>query len=367
MDSDLDIDISDTEPVNASLFNKRKNVVDDAEPVKKAKREDDTVYSLLFEHLEDLRQLLSVLVSVQSKVAVDGVLFNVVNQDDFSGVCTTLMIGSLMIIGRVKCRLRKFPTDPRERTCFFVNVEALLTQLRHVKTDHLCVITKYRNQEQLVINAYATARGTTNTQRMTLREVMTDSYEPDWFPEMTYGFDMVLSAMDMKNMVQQVVDIGAQLLSVTLFRNSDAQEGDIASLFQFEADAGTRCQSLQQRHANLVGDAVDTDGVFSLDAAIDDAIENKHLVQVARCGYSVDTLKDITSALKNQHQIVLSFGLPAVKNEESGEFDEWDQFAKDSEQQVVDFLNGALYLSVNMSTEGSYIKILLGKKIDDDL
>jgi hypothetical protein len=203
----------------------------------------DVIFSMMFGNLEELRQLVSLYVHVQQKASVDGVLFHVVHEEKdgeepFGGLVSTLMLNGLLMTGRLQCKMLHYKKD--ERTCFYVNVEDLSLQLRHIKQDNGCIITKYRGDSQLRINVYSIAPGTSNTQRKKLTELAIDSDEPDYFPEMQYEFSMVISANDFKTLVQESADIGATCLSVTLYRRRPTTEQTgISSLFQFEEPAPT--------------------------------------------------------------------------------------------------------------------------------
>jgi hypothetical protein len=358
---------------NSTMFHKRKLEADTDSPAKQVKVEGgsaftdkykDVVFSMMFGNLEELRQLVSLYVHVQQKASVDGVLFHVVHEDDdgqepFSGLVSTLMLNGLLMTGRLQCKMLHYKKD--ERTCFYVNVEDLSLQLRHIKQDNGCIITKYRGDSQLRINVYSIAPGTSNTQRMTLTELAIDSDEPDYFPEMQYEFSMVISAMDFKSLVQQSADIGATCLSVTLYRRrASTNQGSPSSLFQFDAITDTRSKSIQQRYVNMGEDDMDTEGVYSLDTIIDESIKSGELEKMRKCSYAVDTLKSLTMSLKNQHQLTLSFGAPKVKDE-SGQFLEWEDFQQDDE---AEFLNGALYIGINLGPE-TYIKMLLANRVDE--
>jgi hypothetical protein len=356
---------------NNTMFHKRKQEGTSEQLPKQVKVESgvtdkykDVIFSMMFGNLEELRQLVSLYVHVQQKASVDGVLFHVVYEDEdrqepFSGLVSTLMLNGLLMTGRLQCKMLHYKKD--ERTCFYVNVEDLSLQLRHIKQDNGCIITKYRGDTQLRINVYSIAPGTSNTQRMTLTELAIDSDEPDYFPEMQYEFSMVISAMDFKSLVQQSAEIGANCLSVTLYRrrSSNGQRSP-ASLFQFDAITDTRSKSIQQRYVNMGEDDMDTEGVYSLDTIIDESINSGELEKMRKCSYAVDTLKSLTMSLKNQHQLTLSFGAPKVKDE-SGQFLEWEDFQQDEE---AEFLNGALYIGINLGPE-TYIKMLLSNRVDE--
>lgn len=358
---------------NSTLFNKRKLASSGDTPLKGPKLEPgtvaddkykDVIFSMMFGNLEELRQLVSLYVHVQQKSAVDGVLFHVVHEEEdgeepFSGLVSTLMLNGLLMTGRLQCKMLHYKKD--ERTCFYVNVEDLSLQLRHIKQDNGCIITKYRGDSQLRINVYSIAPGTSNTQRKKLTELAIDSDEPDYFPEMQYEFSMVISANDFKTLVQESADIGATCLSVTLYRRRPTTEQNgISSLFQFDAISDTRGKSIQQRYVNMGGDDMDTEGVYSLDTIIDDSIKAGGLEKMRKCSYAVDTLKSLTASLKNQHQLTLSFGAPKVKDE-SGQFLEWEDFQQDEE---AEFLNGALYIGIDLGPQ-TYIKMLLATRVDE--
>lgn len=369
-DSEID-DIS-----NSTLFNKRKLASSGDTGLKAPKLEPgsvaddkykDVIFSMMFGNLEELRQLVSLYVHVQQKSAVDGVLFHVVHEEDggeepFSGLVSTLFLSGVLMTGRLKCKMLHYKKD--ERTCFYVNVEDLSLQLRHIKQDNGCIITKYRGDTQLRINVYSIAPGTSNTQRMTLTELAIESDDPDYFPEMQYEFSMVITAMDLKSLVQQSADIGASCLEVTLYRkrrNDSSGASGISSLFQFDAVTDTRSKSIQQRYVNMGDDSMDTEGVYSLDTIIDDSIKTGELVKVRKCAYSVDTLKSLTMSLKNQHQLTLSFGVPKVKDQ-NGQFLAWEDYQQDEE---AEFVYGAMYIGINLGPE-TYIKMLLARRVDGE-
>jgi hypothetical protein len=359
----------ETPSSNSTMFHKRKLEAAPEQPPKQVKVEGgdkykDVIFSMMFGNLEELRQLVSLYVHVQQKASVDGVLFHVVHEEKdgeepFGGLVSTLMLNGLLMTGRLQCKMLHYKKD--ERTCFYVNVEDLSLQLRHIKQDNGCIITKYRGDSQLRINVYSIAPGTSNTQRKKLTELAIDSDEPDYFPEMQYEFSMVISANDFKTLVQESADIGATCLSVTLYRRRPTTEQNgISSLFQFDAISDTRGKSIQQRYVNMGGDDMDTEGVYSLDTIIDDSIKAGELEKMRKCSYAVDTLKSLTASLKNQHQLTLSFGAPKVKDE-SGQFLEWEDFQQDDE---AEFLNGALYIGIDLGPQ-TYIKMLLATRVDE--
>jgi hypothetical protein len=364
-------------PDSGSLFKKRRvasaSATAAADPAGAAPAgshwaRDGVVFSLQFDNLNDFRQLVALLVQVQHKATVDGVLFHVVQEPEFSGLVTTMCLDSVMLTGRLECKVLHI--QPDARTCFYVNVSDLATQLRHIKQDNVCVVTKRADDPKILINAFATGPGTSSTQEMTITETDVASDRPDFFPPMQYGFNMTVSAPDMKALVQQAADISADVLEVTLFRSTAA--GAIASLFQFEATGAARCQSVKQRFVNFVEQGVDSEGVFSLDRAINGDIAAGRLVKVMRRGYSVDVLKHLTMSLKNEHQITLSFGPPSVLDETTNAYIPWEEFiggmdlpADEEAPDDVKLINGALYFSINMSP-GSYIKVLLYSRNDGD-
>jgi hypothetical protein len=374
-----DIEAEEDDIDNSTLFNKRKLASSGDTSLKAPKLEPgsvaddkykDVIFSMMFGNLEELRQLVSLYVHVQQKSAVDGVLFHVVHEEEdgeepFSGLVSTLFLSGVLMTGRLKCKMLHYKKD--ERTCFYVNVEDLSLQLRHIKQDNGCIITKYRGDTQLRINVYSIAPGTSNTQRMTLTELAIESDDPDYFPEMQYEFSMVITAMDLKSLVQQSADIGASCLEVTLYRkrregtSESSGASGISSLFQFDAVTDTRSKSIQQRYVNMGDDSMDTEGVYSLDTIIDDSIKTGELVKVRKCAYSVDTLKSLTMSLKNQHQLTLSFGVPKVKDQ-NGQFLAWEDYQQDEE---AEFVYGAMYIGINLGPE-TYIKMLLARRVDGE-
>lgn len=372
---------SEAEADSGSLFRKRKETAseppcDAPAPPKKTKverpdRYKNVAFAIQFGNLRDLRQLVTLLVNIQEKSAVDGVLFHVVHntepgEDQFSGLVTSLFLNSVMVMGRVDCNVKHF--DREARTSFYVNVNNFATQLRHIKQDNVCVITKYIDDPELVINAYADAVDACSTQRKTLSEMAVDSYDPDYMPDMQYNFNMVISAADLKSVVQEAVDITAETMELTLFRNCKPKTDapDITSFFQFNAKSAARNTSMQQRYINRNSNMED-DVMVGLDTLMDEGITSGRLVEVSKRSYTVETLKSITMAVNNQHQITLCFGEPQVKNED-GKFETWEEYVADmddDDRNNAEFVQGAMYFCINLGPD-TYIKVLLAARVDTE-
>lgn len=361
---------------NASLFKKRK--LEAKETKAKAKqviapkkvpggKYAGYMFAMQISDVNSFRQIVSILCQVQTRCSVDGVMFHITQEDAFSGLEFTLSLDSVLLTGRLACLPLHVWED--DSACFYVNVGDLSTQLKHIKHDNVCVITKKAGDSQLVINSYAQGPDTSSVQVMKLNEPELLDEHPGYFPPMKYDFDLVLSAPDMKTLVQQASEISATAMEITLFKASGSNPADISSVFQFEATEEARCKSVQQRFVNYAEKSVDSDGVYHLDTLIADMMANGTLKEKVRHSYTVETLKFITMSLKNEHQITLSFGAPSIVDGDTREVIPWDQYITelkedpDNDTSAVDFMADALFLNINLN-EDSYIKMLVSARVD---
>lgn len=353
---------------NASLFKKRKVEAKEKEDKKhkgEVKRASGGKYAghmfaVQISDVNSFRQIVAILVQVQTRCSVDGVMFHITEDDSFAGLEFTLFLDSVLLTGRLK----SLPLHIWEegQASFYVNVADLATQLKHIKHDNVCVITKLVGSSQLVINSYAQGPDTSSLQQMKLNEPEMLDDHPGHFPSMKYEFDLVLAAPDMKTLVQQASEINAEAMEVSLFQASE--ECDIKSVFQFEASDQARCKSVQNRWVNFSEKSVDSEGVYHLDTLIKELLEGGQLLQKLKQCYTVETLKYITMSLKNEHQITLSFGAPSIVDGETGEVVSWEDYtANMDDSSSVDFIAESLFLSINLN-EDSYIKMLVCARVE---
>jgi len=361
---------------NASLFNKRKQESREATgrqgnaqggEVRKAPRQyADYMFAMQISDVNSFRQIVSILVQVQTRCSVDGVMFHITQEDTFSGLEFTLSLDSVLLTGRLACQA--LHVWDQGNACFYVNVVDLSTQLKHIKHDNVCLISKKAADSHLIINSYAQGPDTSSVQVMKLNEPELLEEHPGYFPSMKYDFDLVLSAPDMKTLVQQASEIGATAMDIALFKASGS--ADITSVFQFEATEEARCKSVQQRFVNFAEKSVDSEGVYHLDTLIADMMARGTLQEKVRHSYTVETLKLITMSLKNEHQITLSFGAPSIVDTDTQEVTPWDEYIAEiqndpdvTDTSAVDFMADALYLNINLN-EDSYIKMLVSARVE---